>query len=124
AIEPGSTVTVRSATQPGHGSATINADGTVTYTPASGFTGSDSFTYTIADTTGGSSTGTVTIQVTPAVQANHPPVANNDSYATTRDTVLTVAAPGVLGNDTDADGDHLTATIVSSPAHGAVQLGA
>ena len=36
---------------------------------------------------------------------NDAPVAVNDSYSTTEDTALTVAAPGVLGNDTDADGD-------------------
>jgi hypothetical protein len=36
---------------------------------------------------------------------NDAPVAVNDSYSTNEDTVLTVAAPGVLGNDTDQDGD-------------------
>ncbi len=37
-----------------------------------------------------------------------PPVANNDAYTMDEDTVLTVNAPGVLGNDTDADGSPLT----------------
>jgi VCBS repeat-containing protein len=41
--------------------------------------------------------------------ANTPPVANNDAYTTNEDTALTVAAPGVLGNDTDANGNSLTA---------------
>ena len=50
------------------------------------------------------------------------PVAVADAYSTAEDVVLTVNAPGVLANDTDADGDTLTATKVSDPAHGAVAL--
>ena len=45
---------------------------------------------------------TVTSRSTPV---NDAPVAVNDAYATDEDTALTVAAPGVLGNDTDVDGD-------------------
>ncbi|HEX8145243.1 MAG TPA: SBBP repeat-containing protein, partial [Pyrinomonadaceae bacterium] len=44
------------------------------------------------------------------------PVANNDAYSTAEDTVLTVAAPGVLGNDVSAIA--LTAILVTQPAHG------
>ena len=40
-------------------------------------------------------------------------MAVDDSYATDEDTPLTVAAPGVLGNDTDVDGDPLTAVLVT-----------
>ncbi|PYQ77359.1 MAG: hypothetical protein DMG04_00640, partial [Acidobacteria bacterium] len=53
---------------------------------------------------------------------NDPPLAANDSYAATEDTVLTIAAPGVLANDSDVDGDPLTAVIVAGPAHGSVTL--
>ncbi len=53
-----------------------------------------------------------------------PPVAANDTYAVNEDTVLTVAAPGVLGNDTDPQGKPLTAVKVSDPAHGIVVLSA
>ena len=45
-----------------------------------------------------------------------------DSYSTAEDTALTVAAPGVLANDTDVDGDSLTAVKVSDPAHGTLTL--
>jgi Ca2+-binding RTX toxin-like protein len=48
---------------------------------------------------------------------NTPPVAVNDSYATDEDTPLTVPAPGVLGNDSDDEGDPLTAVLVTGPAH-------
>ena len=43
---------------------------------------------------------------------NDAPVAVDDSYTTNEDTPLTIAAPGVLGNDTDVDGDALTAALV------------
>src|SRR5439155_1659514 len=41
---------------------------------------------------------------------------------TAEDTQLTVSAPGVLANDSDVDGDPLTAILVSSPAHGTLNL--
>jgi uncharacterized repeat protein (TIGR01451 family) len=47
------------------------------------------------------------------------PVANNDSYSTNQNTSLTVLGTGVLGNDTDADNNSLTAVIVSNPSHAA-----
>src|SRR6266540_1400630 len=50
------------------------------------------------------------------------PVAVNDSYTTNEDTALGVAAPGILGNDTDVDADALTASVVSTPANGTVTL--
>ncbi len=49
---------------------------------------------------------------------NDAPVAVDDAYTTDEDTPLTVAAPGVLGNDTDVDGDPLTAVQVTAPASG------
>jgi VCBS repeat-containing protein len=49
-------------------------------------------------------------------------VAVNDAYGTTKDTVLNVAAPGVLTNDTDANLDPLTAVPVSSVSHGSLTL--
>ena len=50
--------------------------------------------------------------------------AIDDSYSTVQDTKLTVAAPGVLGNDTGASSSALTAILVSGPAHGMLQLNA
>jgi hypothetical protein len=58
------------------------------------------------------------------VPANNPPVAAGDSYSGAQDTPLTIAAPGVLANDSDADGDSLTAVLVTAPAHGALLLDA
>ena len=53
---------------------------------------------------------------------NDAPVAANDNYATNEDTALTVAAPGVLANDTDIDSPTLTAVVVAAPAHGTLAL--
>lgn len=58
----------------------------------------------------------------PAVSSLGAPVANDDSFATSRDVPLTIPPPGVLGNDTDPDGDLLTAALVSGPAHGTLLL--
>src|SRR5207244_3610402 len=92
------------------------------YMPAVNFNGTDSFTYKASDGQAQSVVATVTITVTPV---NHAPVAaNDDSYTTPEDTQLTVSAPGVLANDTDADGDTLTAVLVSGPSHGTLTLNA
>lgn len=54
----------------------------------------------------------------------YPPVANDDSYATALDTVLSVTAnAGVLFNDTDAEGAPLRASLVTTASHGSVTLG-
>src|SRR2546429_470587 len=50
------------------------------------------------------------------------PVAVNDSYTTAEDTTLDVAAAGVLANDSDVDGDSLSALLVSQPTHGTLTL--
>ncbi len=50
------------------------------------------------------------------------PTANSDSYGVAAGTTLTVAAPGVLGNDTDGSGSNLTATLVTGPTHGTLNL--
>lgn len=104
---------------PSNGTLTLNADGSFTYTPASNFSGTDSFTYQADDGLDRSNTATVTITVNPVDDA---PVAVDDAYEVAEDDTLSVAAPGVLANDEDADGDSLTASLVSGPAHGALTL--
>ena len=116
----GDALTVVAVGVPADGTAMDNSDGTVTYTPNSNFTGIDSFTYTIEDGQGGSSSATVTLTVTPV---NDPPVANGDTYSTPQNTMLTVAAPGVLVNDIDPDGDVLAANLISGVANGTLFLG-
>ncbi len=76
------------------GTVTLNADGSFSYTPANNFTGTDTFTYTATNVQPPNDTALVTITVVP------PPVANPDGYNVTKNTPLSVVAPGVLGNDT------------------------
>ena len=52
------------------------------------------------------------------------PVANPDLYAMNQDTTLNVGAPGVLGNDSDPNGDSITATLVSDVSNGTLALSA
>jgi VCBS repeat-containing protein len=115
----GDTLTAVKVTNPSHGTVTLNSNGSFTYTPAANYNGSDSFTYKANDTKADSNTATVTITIT---AVNDAPVAANDTYSTTKNTTLNVAAPGVLSNDTDADGDALTAVKVANPSHGTVTL--
>ncbi|MDP2836974.1 MAG: Ig-like domain-containing protein [Methanobacteriaceae archaeon] len=106
-------LSITGTSNPLHGTITVNPDKTITYTPNTGFIGSDSFTYTINDGHGETSTATVTITV------NNPPVAVNDVF-NTRNTVST--AIDVTNNDMDPDGDNLTVSIFSNPLHGKVAV--
>jgi len=103
--------------------------GKLTFEPVANQSGTPytSFTFQVQDDGGTANGGvdldptpnTLTINVTPV---NDAPVAANDSYSTDEDTLLTVAGPGVLGNDTDVDGDSLSAVLVSGPSHGTLTL--
>jgi hypothetical protein len=53
---------------------------------------------------------------------NRAPTAAADAYATAEDTALTVNAPGVLGDDSDPDGDSLHPVLGSGPSHGTLTL--
>ncbi|MEX0713607.1 MAG: Ig-like domain-containing protein [Pirellulales bacterium] len=56
---------------------------------------------------------------------NEAPVANDDFFLTLNETdTVVVSAPGVLANDTDADGDDLEAQLVSGPTRGTLDLNA
>src|SRR6185369_9445067 len=116
----GDTLNVILVSQPSHGTLTFNSSGSFSYTPATNYNGSDSFTYQASDGQTTSATATVTILVDPPV--NDAPVAADDSYTTAEDTTLNVAAPGVLGNDIDVDGDVLSPVLVSGPGHGTLTL--
>jgi len=98
----GDSLSVESVTLPEKGTATIGADGRVTYTPALNFNGADLFTYTVSDGTGGTATATVTVTVTPV---NDPPVAVDDNVFTDQEKPVVIAP---LANDSDVDGDSLT----------------
>jgi VCBS repeat-containing protein len=102
-----------------NGSLVLNSNGSFSYTPNPGFVGTDSFTYNANDGLLYSGIATVTITVYPI---NHPPVAVDDSYSVDENTMLNISAPGVLGNDSDPDGDPLTVELAGDPANGTVTL--
>ncbi|MBV9124609.1 MAG: tandem-95 repeat protein, partial [Planctomycetes bacterium] len=108
---------------PTHGTLTWNSSGAFTYNPDSDFAGLDSFTYQASDGTLTSSPAVVTLFVTP----NTPPVAHADAYTVQAGASLQAGFgasqfPSVLANDTDAQENPLTATLVSGPAHGSLTL--
>ncbi len=123
ANDTGSNLSAVKVTNPTHGSVTLNANGSFTYTPDANYNGPDSFTYKANNGTADSNTATVNITVT---AVNDAPKAVNDSYSVNEDGTLNVAdgANDVLSNDTDADGDSLTVTNNTSPAHGSVTVNA
>ncbi|HEU5287631.1 MAG TPA: Ig-like domain-containing protein, partial [Candidatus Limnocylindria bacterium] len=116
--EDGDPLTGAVLTQPAHGTATLNPDGTIRYAPAHDYNGSDAFTYRVTDGFGGSATGTVRLTVRPV---NDAPIAFDDAFTIDEDTAL---SDSVTKNDTDVDGDALTGRLVTAPAHGVATLGA
>ncbi|MFO1005951.1 MAG: Ig-like domain-containing protein [Planctomycetaceae bacterium] len=105
-------------------SLTVDANGAFTYDPSSVFnhlpngqSGVDSFTYTIADPFGNSSTATVNLTIN---GVNDAPVAVDDSYALPENGSISVGTPGVLTNDYDLDGPSLSAAAVTLPSHAAL----
>lgn len=112
-------LTAQLATPAGHGTLSLGSDGNFTYTPAANYFGADSFTYRAIDATGTSAPATVSITITPV---NDAPGVTADAHTTPEDTLLTVGAPGVLGNDTDPDGDALTAVLRATTPNGSLAL--
>ncbi len=96
---------------PGHGTATVSGS-TATYKSAAGYTGADSFNYTVSDGTD-SATATVNVTVSGSTPINNPPKADPVSATTPKDTAVSVP---LKGSDPDA-GDTLTYS-VTAPAHG------
>jgi len=112
----GDPLTYGKGSDPSHGSVVVNADGSYTYTPAPNYNGDDSFTVTVDDGQGGTTTSTVNITVTPA---NDPPVAPDDAKTTPEDTPISGQITG-----SDVDGDPLTYGKGSDPSHGSVVVNA
>lgn len=104
---------------PGLGDLVLNANGALTYTAPLDYHGVITFSYIASDGVL-TSTAQVTITVTPV---NDAPSALDDNFVGVEDEVLEVAAPGVLENDGDLDGDTLSALqAVIDPAFGMVSL--
>lgn len=116
----GDPLTATVATGPEHGRLVLTPNGGLLYDPDPGFNGPDQFTYTASDGVTTSEPGTVLLAVT---AVDSPPVGTPEFFATPEDQPLSVNAPGLLANDSDPDGDPLTAVLLTDAAHGAVTLG-
>ncbi len=115
----GNVLTATLVSGPGCGTLALNPNGSFTYTPDANFHGSDFFTYLATDGVATSEPATVSILVNPV---NDAPKASGDTFAATEDQTLIVGPPGILGNDSDTDGDSLKAILISPPGHGAIVL--
>jgi hypothetical protein len=103
---------------PNSGNLVLNSNGTFTYTPNAGFTGSDRFVYRVND--GQANSGLATVSLTVTATVNTPPIAVNDTATGNEDTVI---SGNVSTNDTDTDGNFpLSATLIASPTQGSVSL--
>ncbi|MCM4161054.1 HYR domain-containing protein [Antarcticibacterium flavum] len=107
------------------GTLNLNPDGSFSYVPDNGFTGVAFFTYVANDGRDNSNTVSVRITVTTASGTNTPPTAQADAYETPVNTTLNIsAAQGVLSNDTDVDGDELTAVLLADVSDGELTFNA
>ena len=113
----GDPLTVSVIVQPLSGTLVMSANGTFIYTPATGFSGVVSFTYTICDPSASCDTAVVTITV-----GNGTPIAVNDMYTTPFQTVLNGTT--VLVNDTDPNGDPLTVGVINTTTNGILVMNA
>ncbi len=107
-----------------NGTATLNADHSVTFVPNAGYAGRGTFEYVVQDADGGQSTATSYIDFS-AVNIN--PIAVDDSLGGYQDAPSVISTAQLLANDSDPDGTAattLTVDQVGNAQNGTVSLGA
>ncbi|TBR21117.1 tandem-95 repeat protein, partial [bacterium] len=98
----------------------LSTGGRVTGTPGAGQYGPQDLTVRATDDDGAAATATLRIEI---ARFNLLPIALDDSYATAEGTVLSRSSTtGILANDTDGDGDALTAVLSTPPSRGSLEL--
>jgi VCBS repeat-containing protein len=113
----GDSLVFAAASNPANGTLVLSSDGSYTYAPGAGYSGADSFTFTVSDGTATSAAATVLITVDPT--PNSGPVADDDAVSTNESSAFS-------GNATasDADSDPLTYSKVTDPANGTLSFAA
>jgi len=101
-------------TAPAHGILRLAVDGSFDYYPNKGFSGTDQFVYSNCDAQGACANATCTITIN---SVNTPPYAVDDVYTGDDNTAIT---GNVLSNDTDNEGNALTASLIFAAANGTV----
>ena len=115
----GNTLTAVLASDVSNGTLALNGDGTFSYTPNATFTGTDTFTYKAYDGIDYSNVATVMLTVT----SNNAPSAVDDVFNfNLNDGETAIENGGVLPNDSDADGNTLTAVLASDVSNGTLAL--
>ncbi|MBN9605680.1 MAG: tandem-95 repeat protein [Actinomycetales bacterium] len=113
ANDAGSGLTVTSVQSPVNGTVSLTPSGAV-FTPAGGYTGPASFTYTVTDSSGLTATATVNVTVAATPPA---PVAANDDLSTGSGVALTIVPGDLIGNDS---GSGLTVSAIGPASSGTV----
>jgi VCBS repeat-containing protein len=103
-------LSIASVTSGAGGTAVLNGNGTVTFTPNANFNGPGSFSYTATDGSAQSNSAAATVNVG---AVNDAPVAVVDTLAATEDTQVIYTATQLLGNDTDVDNTNVQLSIAS-----------
>ena len=116
--DDGETITFRVVNQPDFGNL-IGSGANRTYQPNLNYHGPDYFTFVVNDGHGDSSPATISITVDPI---NDVPVATLDNYQVTMNDVLNVIPPGILTNDSDVDGDSISADLMVDVLNGTLDL--
>lgn len=115
-------LTVTKVSAPGNGSATIAPDGkTVLYSPNPNFVGTDTFTYTLNDSTGLTDSATVTVIVSPPPE---PPSPVDDLFTAIEDQIVTLSEDEITKNDINPNTTPVDITKVFNPVGGTVVLNA
>ncbi|MDZ7814229.1 MAG: Ig-like domain-containing protein [Ideonella sp.] len=123
----GSVITLRSVGQASHGSLSLNSDGSYSYSPAPGYVGNDSFSYTVQDQFGNTCTETVHIEVCPPPPIpvpNQAPVVMDEFVNVTAGSPVSAHESALLANDSDPDGHPLSIQSYGQPAHGTLSRAA
>ncbi|MBF0283841.1 MAG: cadherin-like domain-containing protein [Magnetococcales bacterium] len=102
-----------------HGSVLLNDQGQVLFTPDADYHGAASFTYTVSDASGATSTATVHLDLAPV---NDAPTAQVVAANGQEDAAIVLSAADLLANATDIDGDMLSLLSVQNAVHGSVAL--
>ena len=103
------------STPPSHGTVTVNANGTYSYTPTANYNGTDSFTYTVTDSHNATRTYTMNVTVS---AVNDAPVAGNSVISTSEDQAYLSTLP----TSTDVEGDAISYAIATAASHGTVAI--
>jgi hypothetical protein len=107
----GDPISVAAWTQPAHGTVTKNPNGTLRYTPATGYLGQDGFQYQITD--GKETSPMVSVSLTVQLP-NKAPDARDDGWSTSQNNPTNIPYVHLLANDYDPNGDPLTVTAVNT----------